>query len=185
MATLLCSFAAASLAALAGTAALAQTDCDQCELPPACRDNAPSTGFAPRARDCQRLSIRIESDVDFGRVVVLKNGGGRVLMDLGTGERTVLGDVDDLGGVPIMGRATVTGTPLEALRITLPRRVAMRDAMGGEAQIADFVTDLPALPRLDASGQITFNFTGTLVITASMAASGKLRGRVPISVEYQ
>ncbi|MDJ0978996.1 MAG: DUF4402 domain-containing protein [Erythrobacter sp.] len=175
----------ASLATPAPSALRAQGACEDCDVPPACREDAPESILRLRARNCQKLSVAIESDVDFGRVVVLKNGEGRVLLDLETGERKLLGDLENLGGVPITGRATVTGAPLERLRITLPTRVSMRDTSGGEAEISEFVTDLPALPTLDANGQLTFRFSGTLVLSAKMEASGRLRGRVPISVEYQ
>lgn len=184
-------FAATVIAAVAASLALstperlrAQGNCDQCDLPPGCRGVGNQKPGKNGKRNCQTLSVFIESDIDFGRVVMLRNGEGRVLLDLDTGERTVIGDIDDLGGVPITGRASVTGAPFEALRITLPTRVTMSDATGGEARIDDFVTDLPALPTLDANGQLTFRFSGTLVIDARNGASGRLRGRVPINVEY-
>ncbi len=165
--------------------ARAQGNCPNCDLPPGCRGNGNQKPKKNGTRNCQTLNLTIESDIDFGRIVVLRNGTGRVLMDLATGERIVIGDIDDLGGVPITGRATVTGAPFEALRIILPTRVPMRDATGGEAQIDDFVTDLPALPTLDSTGQISFRFSGTLVVDGQTSATGQLRGRVPISVEYQ
>lgn len=164
--------------------ARAQGQCPNCDLPPGCRGNGNQNPNNPRKRNCQTLSIVIESDIDFGRIVVLRRGEGRVVLDLETGERTLIGDLDDLGGLPITGRATVTGTPFEPLRVTLPTRVPLRDAIGGQAEMRDFVTDLAALPTLDANGQLTFRFSGTLVLNAQTDASGNLRGRVPISVEY-
>jgi len=162
----------------------AQGNCDNCDLPPGCRGNGNQKPKPNGNRNCQTLSISVESDIDFGRVVVLKRGEGRVLLDLETGEKTLIGDLDDLGGMPITGRATITGSPFEPLRINLPTSVSMRDATGGQAEIDDFVTDLSALPTLDSNGQLTFRFSGTLVLTAQTRASGRLRGRVPISVEY-
>ena len=115
---------------------------------------------------------------------MLKRGEGRVLLDLESGQTTLIGDLDDLGGTPITGRATITGSPFEPLRIHLPTSVSMRDATGGQAEIDEFVTDLSALPTLDSNGQLTFRFSGTLVLNAQTRASGRLRGRIPISVEY-
>ncbi|MEL6540090.1 MAG: DUF4402 domain-containing protein [Pseudomonadota bacterium] len=162
----------------------AQGNCENCDLPPGCRGKGNQKPKPNQNRDCQRLSISVESDIDFGRVVVLKRGEGRVLLDLETGRTTLLGDLEDLGGMPITGQATITGSPFEPLNISLPSRVSMRDATGGQAEIDDFVTDLSALPTLDANGQLTFRFSGTLVLNAQTRASGRLRGRVPISVEY-
>ncbi|MDY7098264.1 MAG: DUF4402 domain-containing protein [Pseudomonadota bacterium] len=176
--------ALASLSLPVANGLRAQGQCDNCDLPPGCRGKGNQKPKNLGRRNCQTLSVTIDSDIDFGRVVVLRQGEGRVLLDLDTGERQVLGDIDDLGGVPITGRATVTGAPFEALRISLPNEVSMRDATGGQAKMAEFVTDLPALPTLDANGQLTFQFSGTLIVTADTEASGKLRGRVPITVEY-
>jgi len=172
------------LLASANQAVWAQGNCDNCDLPPGCRGNGNQKPKPNNNRNCQTLSVSVESDIDFGRVVVLKRGEGRVLLDLETGKTTLIGDLDDLGGMPITGRATITGSPFEPLRISLPTSVSMRDATGGQAEIDDFVTDLSAMPTLDANGQLTFRFSGTLVLTAQTRASGKLRGRVPISVEY-
>jgi len=61
----------------------------------------------------------------------------------------------------------------------------MSDTGGSEAELRDLVTDLPALPMLDMDGQLEFRFAGTLVTGAETARGGKLRGRIPISVEYQ
>lgn len=175
---------AASLGMSAPQAVRAQGNCPNCDLPPGCR-GVGNQKPKKNGRDCQTLSVSIESDIDFGRIVVLKHGEGRVILDLDTGEKTLIGDLDDLGGMPITGQASVTGSPFESLRITLPGRVAMRDATGGQAEISNFVTDLPALPTLDSNGQLTFRFSGTLVINSKTDASGRLRGRVPITVEYQ
>ena len=138
-----------------------------------------------KPRDCQTLALDIESDIDFGRVVVLKRGDGRILLDLESGEKQLFGDLDDLGGMPVTGRATVTGSPFQSFRVILPGRVSMRDTSGGQAEIAEFETDLPPLPTLDSNGQLTFRFSGTLLLNAQTDASGRLRGRIPISVEYQ
>ncbi len=170
----------------AGTELRAQGNCPNCDLPPGCRGNGNGNGNdnGNQNRNCQRLDITIESDIDFGRVVLLGNGEARIMLDLETGQKRLIGDVDDLGGVPITGRAIITGAPFEPVVIDLPNEVAMRDPAGGNARIRDFVTDLPGFPVLGANGQIEFRFSGTLVIDAETHASGKLRGRVPISVEY-
>lgn len=171
-----------------GTEALAQGNCPNCDLPPGCRGNGNQNGngnaIGNRNRNCQRLTISIESDIDFGRIVLLGDGEARVMMDLSTGQKTVIGDGDDLGGMPITGKAMITGAPFEEIVIGWPSEIAMRDPSGGEARLREFVTDLDGFPRLDANGQLEFNFTGTLVIEAESNGSGNLRGRIPISVEY-
>ncbi|WP_162013493.1 DUF4402 domain-containing protein [Erythrobacter sp. NAP1] len=185
--------AAASLAvpALIGADApvRAQGNCPNCDLPPGCRGNGnqrppPGNGNGNRNRNCQRITITIESDIDFGRVVLLGSGEARVLLDLESGRKTVIGDVDDLGGMPITGRAMIQGAPFEEVVISIPNEIGMRDPNGGTARVREFVTDLDGFPRLDSDGQLEFRFSGTLVIEAETDASGNLRGRVPITVEY-
>ncbi len=169
-----------------GAQARAQGNCHNCDLPPGCRGNGNQNGNGNgnKKRNCQRLQIMIESDIDFGRVVLLGDGESRVLLDLATGQKTVIGDIDDLGGMPVTGRAVITGAPFEQVILNLPGEVAMRDPTGGNARLRDFVTDLDGFPRLDEGGRLEFRFSGTLVIEAETSASGNLRGRVPISVEY-
>lgn len=168
--------------------ALAQGACPQCDLPPGCRgkgkQNGNGNGNGNRNRNCQRLSIEIDSDMDFGRVVIIGRGEGRVLLDLDTGEKRLFGDVDDLGGMPITGRAIVTGAPFEPINVQFPFEIEMRGILGGQARLRDFATSLPAMPVLDENGRLEFSFAGTLVISGDERAGGDLRGRVPISVTY-
>ncbi|MEL7446554.1 MAG: DUF4402 domain-containing protein [Pseudomonadota bacterium] len=165
----------------------AQGSCPQCDLPPGCRGNGNQNGNGNgnSGRNCQLLEITIDSDIDFGRLVLTGDGEGQVLLDLNTGEKRTVGSIDDLGGMAISGRAFITGAPNEAVRINLPTTVNMRDPTGGSAEMRDVVTDLPALPVLDANGRLEFRFSGTLYTDATSSMGGKLRGRVPISVEYQ
>ena len=168
----------------------AQGQCANCDLPPGCRGegNKKNTGNGRGrgngARNCQRLEITIESDIDFGRLVLLGDGGGRVVLDLSTGQKYPSGDIDDLGGMPVTGRAVIRGAPFEEVVVDLPSEIAMRDPNRGNARLRDFESDLPGFPRLDSDGQLAFHFSGTLVIDADTLASGTLRGRVPITVEY-
>lgn len=172
----------------AGMELRAQGNCPNCDLPPGCRgngnQNGNGNGNGNKKRNCQRITITIESDIDFGRMVLLGDGESRVILDLATGQKTLIGDIDDLGGMPITGRAVITGAPFEPILIDLPSEIAMRDPNGGDARLRDFVTDLTGFPRLDDGGRLTFNFSGTLVIDADTNASGNLRGRVPITVQY-
>lgn len=171
----------------AGMELRAQGNCSNCDLPPGCRGNGNQNGSGNgngNNRNCQQLNITIESDIDFGRMVLLGDGESRVILDLATGQKTLIGDIDDLGGMPITGRAIITGAPFEPILIDLPGEIAMRDPGGGDARLRDFVTDLEGFPRLDENGRLTFSFSGTLVIEAETNASGNLRGRVPITVQY-
>jgi len=178
--------AAMALGMPVGLPALAQGNCPNCDLPPGCRGKGNGNGNAPKSSsECQTLEITIETDINFGRLVLIGDGEGKVLLDLNTGEKRTSGEIDDLGGLAVSGTARITGAPNQAVRVFLPTRVKMTDAGGASAELNDVVTDLPALPLLDIDGQLEFRFSGTLITSADTARGGKLRGRVPISVEYQ
>jgi len=130
------------------------------------------------------IELAIESEINFGRLVMIGDGIGRVLVDLQTGAKTVTGNLSDLGGVAVQGRAIIRGTALRAVRVSFPTNVIMRDPAGGQAELRDFVSDLGLLPRLDSTGTLEFRFTGTLYTDVAVAIGGNLRGRVPIQVNY-
>ena len=135
-------------------------------------------------QNCDPIDLTIETDIDFGRLVLVGDGVGRVLIDLSSGNKSTFGGIDDLGGMAVQGRAVITGTPNQIVRVNIPTSIVMNDPAGGEAELRDFISDLPALPMLDANGQLAFNFSGTMYTDADTAVGGKLRGRIPISVQY-
>lgn len=168
--------------------AWAQGRCSNCDLPPGCRGNGNgnNNGNGNRNRDqnCDALEVEIQADIDFGRLVLIGDGVGRVVLDLDTGNKVVFGELDDLGGMAMQGEALITGAPGEIVVVSIPSRVAMTDPGGGEAELRDFESDLPPLATLDSNGQLTFRFTATLYTDAKTALGGNLRARIPISVEY-
>lgn len=172
-------FAACALAVLAGVQAHAQGSCTSCNLPPGCR------GASQGGKDnCTVVLLDVESDVDFGRLLLVGGQVGHVVIDLQTGTKLVFGNLEDAGGIPVYGTALVTGQPLRNVMVTMPASVTLTDPSGAQAVMRDFATDLAAMPRLDSTGQLRFNFTGTLYTDAAVLAGGTLRGRVPITVDY-
>ena len=126
----------------------------------------------------------IQNEINFGRLILLGNGDSSVLLDLESGQKITAGNLDDYGGVTMVGRATVTGRPNSEVQVTFPDRITMRDPRGGIAELREFTTSLPIVPRLDNTGTLEFSFTGKLAITDTIGDGGDLRGRVPITVEY-
>lgn len=167
--------------ALPASTVRAQGACNDCHLPPSCRGAA--TG-GTKKDTCTVVLLSVESDVDFGRLIVVGNKVGHVMIDLDTGAKLVFGEIDDGGGMPVYGTALVTGQPLRNVSVTMPATVELTDVNGAQATMRDFQTDLDAMPRLDSTGQLRFNFTGTLYTDAAVLAGGRLRGRVPITVDY-
>jgi hypothetical protein len=88
----------------------------------------------------------------------------------------------NLGGQSFQGRARVTGEPLRPVRIELPPRVQLRSPDGAEAELSEFVTDLPAVAMLDENGTLEFAFGAR--ISSQGARGGNFRGRINIRVDY-
>lgn len=181
---------------LAAAPAFAQdADCIFCDIPKKDRAKEDQKCFRgdgslkPGKKGCEKfyddpIELTIETDLDFGRLIMIGEGRGSVLIDVETGTKTVMGDLDDLGGIAMAGEAVVQGAPNRAVQIDLPATVTLRDPAGGQAELREFRTDLPALPMLDENGRLKFNFTGTLYTGDAITIGGNLRGRVPISVDY-
>ncbi|WP_181815642.1 DUF4402 domain-containing protein [Alteripontixanthobacter maritimus] len=156
-----------------------------CEANPGAENgNGKKNGHLKKQQNCDPVLLTIESELDFGRLVMIGTGQGRVLFDLDSGEKMVFGDLDDLGGMAVAGRAVITGKPRSVVRVGFPTIVTMNDPAGGSAQLRDFTTSLGPLPLLDADGRLEFKFTGTLFTADAIAGGGTLRGRVPITVDY-
>ncbi|MFA7587073.1 MAG: DUF4402 domain-containing protein [Novosphingobium sp.] len=132
--------------------------------------------------DERPLSIEIASNLVFSRLALTGKGDAQAAIDPQTGAKRTAGGVVDLGGNAIQGRARITGMPNRAVRVSFPDTVTMTSTTGGTAVLTDFATDLPPWPVLDDSGSLEFGFGGSLRLSGPVG--GALRGRIPISVDY-
>ena len=150
----------------------------QCQLCPPARDASSAHGDAPSPP--RTLGITIETALDFSRLGGTR-GGGSVAIDERSGSRLVNGLVD-LGGFTLKGSARVTGEPLRRVRVSMPASIGLTTPDGGSAEVVDLRTDLPPDPHLDAQGMLGFSFAGRLLVGGNV--SGELRGRIPVTVDY-
>lgn len=130
----------------------------------------------------QPLAIEITSDLAFSRLAMTGQGEASAVIDAQDGSRQITGDAVALGGVAVQGRGRITGQPNRRVRVDLPHSVTMTSADGGSATLTDFTTDLPPWPVLDSTGTLEFAFGGRLQMRGSLG--GNLRGRIPITVDY-
>lgn len=128
------------------------------------------------------LTIEIDSGITFSRLALTGGDSASAGIDPRSGEKRTEGGVMDLGGQAISGKARISGQPNRAVRVILPSSVTMTSTTGGTAELTDFVTDLPPFPVLDSAGQLEFGFGGSLKLNG--AVGGSLRGRIPITVDY-
>lgn len=152
---------------------------------PAAADGACALCFGNDQREVpgdRPLVIEITSGIVFSRMALTGGGFASVEINPVTGEKRTTGGIMDLGGTAVQGRARISGMPHRTVRVTLPTRVVMTSQTGGTAELSDFSTDLPVNAVLDLGGNLEFSFGGSLKLNG--ATGGTLRGRIPISVEY-
>lgn len=172
-----CALRMASIAAaLAAMPAAAPAIC-QCML---CNgnDSTPAKDAPQR-----QLAVEVGTSLDFDRVAVAAPDGGSVELDPMNRSRLIRGGLTDLGGLAMVGTATVRGEPGRAVRVDLPRGVTLTSSDGSIARIDRLTTDLPPEPRLGPDGLLRFSFGGRLDVSGD--AAGDYRGRIAITVDYQ
>lgn len=128
------------------------------------------------------LTIEITSGLTFSRLALTGHGSASAEIDPVTGEKRTSGGIISLGGTSVQGRARISGMPHRAVRVTMPPSITMTSSTGGIAELSEFTTDLPANAVLDMAGNLEFSFGGTLKLKGPVG--GSLRGRIPISVDY-
>jgi len=162
--------AALALAALA--CPLAAQEAQPCDL---CFGGQARQGEIP-------LRIEIVSGIDFSRLALTGDQDGSAELDPQTGHRLTDRGLINLGGMAFQGRAKVSGEAMRQVRIELPQRVTLYSPLGGQVELSDFVTDIPLIAALDASGRLEFRFGARLQTVGAMG--GTFRGRIPIRIDY-
>lgn len=164
--------AAAIAAGLGGSASL-PAQCRLCAQPSTARSSG---------TDDDSLSLEIETNLNFDRLVLAAAGQGAAMVRP-DGSNSTQGSVAAVSARAMVGTAAVHGTPGRAIRVELPARIDLYSTSGGRIALDDLVTDLPDLPKLDAAGDLTFRFGGRVTISGD--SEGNYRGEMPITVEYQ
>ena len=159
---------------------------------------AAAVGFAPARGQCRLCStpttaitepgadsdiqLQIETSIDFDRLVLAGQGEGAAVLRP-DGSKPAQGAVAEVGARAMVGTATIHGAPGRAVRVELPAKVELYSLSGGRIGFDQLVSDLPALPRLDSAGNLSFRFGGRITVTGD--SEGQYRGELPITVEYQ
>jgi hypothetical protein len=160
----------AAVALAPASSALAQ--CRLCSTPTTAPEAATADG---------PIQLEVDAALDFDRLIVLGRGAGTAKLGP-DGSRQTTGIVESLSGRAMVGEARVRGQPGRAIRIDLPRRIELYSANGGRITIDEITTDLQSLPRLDASGTLSFRFGGRISVRGD--EEGDFRGDLPITAEY-
>ena len=142
--------------------------------------DAPTT-VAPVEAASGAIDLQIEASLDFDRLVLLGAGEGTAQLRP-DGSTSVSGMVGAISNRAMVGSATVRGEPGRAVRIDLPRQIQLYSLSGGRISVDEIVSNLPASPRLDSTGALSFRFGGRIRLTGD--AEGDYRGDMPITAEY-
>ena len=146
-----------------------------------CRLCATPTTESAIDRADSEVSLQIEAALDFDRLVLLGVGDGTAQLRP-DGSTMVSGMIGAMSNRAMVGSATVRGEPGRPIRIDLPKRVELYSVSGGRVSLDEIVSDLPEIPKLDATGQFVFRFGGRVQISGD--AEGDYRGEMPITAEY-
>ena len=128
------------------------------------------------------VRIEVQARLDFDQLVLMDSAAPGVARLLPDGTASVSGSLGLVSGRAMVGSVIVRGEPGRLVRIGLPSAIALYGRSGGSIRLESLVSDLPAQPRLDSQGSLSFRFGGELHVQGD--ASGDYRGDVPITVDY-
>ena len=144
--------------------------------------SAPTTVRADEGANSADVDLRIESSLNFDRLIIAGPGTGAATISP-DGSSGTQGSVMQIGPRAMVGAVQVHGEANRSVRVELPHRIELYAIGGGRITLEDIAIDLPASPHLDAAGNLSFRFGGRIVVTGD--ADGPYRGDLPITVEYQ
>lgn len=160
------------VAPLGSMSAPAAAQCALCGITPG--DRSPGQEAAP-------LEIELETTLDFDRIIVDGNGGGRVrLMPDGTSDSS--GGVESVSGRVRIGRVVIHGEPGRAIQVDFPKSIELIGMKGTTVRVSALITNLPDSPTLDSSGRLAIDFGGELAIDGE--TDGDFRGNLMVRADY-
>jgi hypothetical protein len=167
-------FLAMMLAAeAAATSWPAHAQCRLCATPTTTRDESSTGGD---------VKLEIETSLNFDRLILYGQGDGEAVIRP-DGSSSATGALAGIGARAMVGTVAIRGEPGRAIRVEIPRQIELYSLSGGRIGFDEVVSDLPAVPRLDSAGNLTFRFGGRVRVSGD--AEGDYRGDLPITVEYQ
>ena len=160
------------LAAGLAAATPAWSQCRLCDTP---------VTTAPAETRAGDVDLRIDTNLNFDRLVLSGMGQGAATIRP-DGANGAEGAVLEIGPRATVGTVVVHGEANRPLSVDMPHRIELYSTSGGRISLVDVVTDLPASPRLDAAGNLSFRFGGRLIVSGD--DEGQYRGDLTINVEY-
>ncbi len=164
----------------AGLVMPAMSNAQEASIVP-CRLCSAAADPTPNARPAVPLRLRVESRLDFDKIVFEGQGAASLILSPG-GITRFSGAATAAGARAMPGTVLVRGEPGRAVRVDLPGQVQLFGAGTGSIRIDSLVTDLPSFPRLGDDGTLSFRFGGDLRLSGN--SDGAYHGTIDIIVEY-
>ncbi|MFL6737971.1 MAG: DUF4402 domain-containing protein [Sphingomicrobium sp.] len=165
--------------ALAGAMAFAAPALPQDVTAP-CQLCSPDERLAEE-KPAKPVTLDVEAKLDFDRLILAGAGDGSA--ELGAdGSRRVSGSVTAISARAMVGEVAIRGEPGRQVRVDLPGSIELYGFNGGTIRVESIRSDLPAAPRLDSNGRLSFRFGG--IVRLSGNSDGEFRGDARINVEY-
>jgi hypothetical protein len=127
------------------------------------------------------VQLQIETALNFDHLLLSGSGSGAATIRP-DGTQSAEGAVIDVGPRAMMGTVMIHGEPGRSVHVDLPHRIDLYAIGGGRMTLDEVTSDLPALPRLDSAGNLSFRFGGRLIVSGD--SDGQYRGDLPITVQY-
>ena len=159
---------------LVALSSAAGAQCRLCEKPT-------TSPASPAAKNSGDVEVQVETSLNFDRLILSGSGPGAVTIRP-DGSSGVEGSILEAGPRAMVGTVLVHGEANRTLRVEMPRRIELFSVSGGQMTLDDITSDLPAIPRLDAAGNLRFRFGGRLILSGN--SDGPFRGDLSISIDY-
>lgn len=131
------------------------------------------------------LAIARIADLSFGRIQIPTSGSSTIIMNPGSGARTVTGNaVGYATPAPTRGAFTISGEGGQQVSLAIPATIQMTGPGTLTVNITDDAQNTPRLSgNLGAAGTYDFHVGGSFTITPSTPVGG-YSGVITVSVDY-
>ncbi|MDB5418284.1 MAG: hypothetical protein JWP50_1703 [Phenylobacterium sp.] len=127
------------------------------------------------------LSLSKQSDLSFGRVVLLTGQSGTATWAAATQAWTLTGAIAMT--THTIGQFTVTGTPTQAINFTIPSTISLTNGLGGALPVTVSTTG-QGTQLINSAGNFVFYVGGQISFTSS-TPTGAYTANFPVGVNYQ
>ena len=125
--------------------------------------------------------LRKHESLRFGKIVPSEHGVGSVIIDPRTGNKTLTGDIFDLGGDFSAAVFEIRARQGSQFNVTFPSEVNMRPKDHGTS-LRNLTIWPEGVLNVGLTGRVEFNIGGSLYLSSN-TEPGKYKAHIPVFVE--